>query len=158
MSVRVRAVRLSTGPHVAQQAAVSRQLEMSLVRATNVHRAKTARGTRLTFTRAPLIRKSDKVFTMGSCFSREISYVLRDTGFELFPRYSEIDFDRATQKPFKIKRRSDMNHYNTFTIRYEFEHAFANTHYGIADFIELPSRFNPTGGSGRIPIADRFMR
>jgi len=122
----------------ARKARFRRPVEMALVKATNAHWADTARGTRLTFARSPIIRKTDKVFTMGSCFAREISYVLRDTGFRLFPRYSEIDFDKATQKPFKIKRRNHMNHYNTFTIRYEFEHAFANTHYGIEDFIKLP--------------------
>jgi hypothetical protein len=96
----------------------------------------TKRGARLSFVPLPVIRKTDKVFTMGSCFAREVRHALHDREFELFPRYDQIEFDPVTQKFGKLSRRGHVNHYNTFTIRQEFEHAFGGVHYDLEDFTD----------------------
>jgi hypothetical protein len=127
------------------------QIQMVLGETPNENWAETNRGSRMTFVRAPLIKKTDTVFTMGSCFAREISYALRDLGFRLFPKYNEIAFDKTTQKPYKLALRNHMNHYNTFTIRYEFEHAFGNSHYDIKDFIRPPEKYSSDRRSWQDP-------
>lgn len=96
----------------------------------------TARGSRLSFVRSPVIRQTDKVFTMGSCFAREVRHALHDRGFHLFPEYNRIKFDPVTQKFKKLSAREHVNHYNTFSIRQEFEDAFSGKSYVLNDLIE----------------------
>ena len=111
----------------------------------------TNRGTRLSFVPLPIIRKTDKVFTMGSCFAREVRYTLHDIGFELFPKYHKIEFDQLTQKFRKLSVRGHVNHYNTFTIRQEFELAFGGKHYALEDFVDRSSpEQNMTVPHGRV--------
>jgi hypothetical protein len=138
------------------------ELELVLSRTPNSDWAGSQRGSRITFDRAPVLRKTDKVFAIGSCFAVEIRRALQARGFDVYPKYDDIDFDPKTQKLGKMPARDNINHYDTFTIRQEFEHAFASRHYGAGDFLEVPtgskSPFeNPATPSGRIPIASASM-
>ena len=113
------------------------EIELVTAEACNVDWAESRRGTRLTFLRRPAIAKSDKVFAMGSCFAVEIRRELFRRGFDVYPKYDEIKFDPATQKMGKMPARDNINHYDTFTIRQEFEMAFANRHYLPGDFLSV---------------------
>ncbi len=95
----------------------------------------TKRGKRITIVSNPFIKPSTKIFTMGSCFAREVRAALAQRGFEMYPKYRAIDFDQQTQKISKIPEWDHLNHYNTFTIRQEFELAFSHGHYRADDFI-----------------------
>ncbi len=64
-----------------------------------------------------------KVFAIGSCFAVEVRAALRALGFDVYPKYRDIDFDPARQQPCGLPYREDVNHYDTFTIRQELERA-----------------------------------
>ena len=63
---------------------------------------------------------SSSTYTIGSCFAINVRRVLRERGFDVHPRTSEIEVDPATQH---IGRDRPLNHYDTFTIRQEIERA-----------------------------------
>lgn len=78
---------------------------------------------RLKFARRKLIRPGTKIFTMGSCFALEIRRAMARKGFDVFPRYKDVQFDPASQIFDKIPAREMPPHYDTFVIRQEFEAA-----------------------------------
>jgi hypothetical protein len=82
------------------------------------------RGTTITVARKFLISPESKVFAMGSCFAVEIREALRRCGFQVFPRYYDLNMDPAHEAIGKLPTRDNVNHYDTFTIRQEFEQAF----------------------------------
>jgi hypothetical protein len=88
----------------------------------------THRGSRITLVRSPIFGCNDKIMAIGSCFALEIRSALKKIGFDVYPKYFDIQFDRKTQKPAKLPDRDDINHYNTFTIRSEFERALNGVH------------------------------
>lgn len=95
------------------------------------------RGRKLTVKNTPIITKTSRIFTMGSCFALEIRHELRRRGFEVFPKYDEIEFDPASQILDSLPDRDNINHYDTFTIRQEVELAFGQSHYKPEDFWEV---------------------
>ena len=118
-------------------AARSAQVELDQADVHNPYWKDTKRASRLTFVRKPIIEKSDKVFTIGSCFAREVKAAFGALGFAVFPEYRKIEFDPKNQKLGYIPTLDHLNHYNTFTIRQEFELAFAGGHHAPDDFIQL---------------------
>ena len=70
------------------------------------------------------LTKESKVFTIGSCFAQEIRTALLKRGYALFPDYLSVNFDTKTQVFDGLPERSFTAHYDTFTIRQEFETAF----------------------------------
>lgn len=82
------------------------------------------RGTTITVIRKPLISPESKVFAMGSCFAVEIREAFRRRGFQVFPRYYDLKLDSAHEVVGLLPARDNVNHYDTFTIRQEFEQAF----------------------------------
>jgi hypothetical protein len=82
------------------------------------------RGTLITVVRKPVVRRGSQVFAMGSCFAMEIRNVLRQKGFAVFPQYHALEFDPQHQRVGKLPRIDNINHYDTFAIRQEFEQAF----------------------------------
>lgn len=111
------------------------RIELSIEDAHNAQWQTTHRGKRLTFVRNPLLKSEYKIFTMGSCFAREVRAHLIRRGFDVYPKYTEISFNREIQKLSLVPEWDHLNHYNTFTIRQEFELAFSQGHYDPRDFI-----------------------
>lgn len=97
----------------------------------------TNRGSRITFASKRLLTASDRVFTMGSCFAVEIRKALSARGFDTYPKYATIGFDQSRQVLAKLPERDNINHYNTFVIRQEFELALGSGSYAISDLIDL---------------------
>lgn len=106
---------------------------------TNPAWGRTQRGRQITIEKKPLIRPGDKVFAMGSCFAVEIRDALRQKGFEVLPRYFDLSFDASRQSAGKLPVRDNINHYDTFTIRQEFEMAFGGHGARAEDFWEVTS-------------------
>lgn len=98
---------------------------------------RTERGRKLTVRNIPIINRSSKIFTMGSCFALEIRHELRRRGFDVYPKYDEIEFDQTSQILDSLPDRDNINHYDTFTIRQEVELAFGQSHYRPEDFWEV---------------------
>ncbi len=119
-SVVVRRLKGRLAPHIA---AVKRlaapSLHLAVSEDPNSAWRDTRRGTSITFVRKPLIQPGMKVFTMGSCFAREVRAALTERGFDMLPRYNSIDLDPQTQKLAYVPDWPHLNHYNTFTIRDE---------------------------------------
>lgn len=80
-------------------------------------------GSRITVTPGATIRPDSKVFAMGSCFAREIRAALRAQGVDVYPKYFDIPFDPAKVMLNQLPVRDNVNHYDTFNIRQEFERA-----------------------------------
>jgi hypothetical protein len=69
------------------------------------------------------LKQDDKIFTIGSCFARNVEKALHDTGFNVTSLADETDL--------AIKGKSDyLNRYNTFSILHELQNA--------AGLIDLP--------------------
>jgi hypothetical protein len=83
-----------------------------------------ARGTSITVRRRPVITKQSAVMALGSCFAVEIRAVLRREGFRVLPGYFDLDIDLDHVRVGRLPDRDNVNHYDTFSIRHEFEQAF----------------------------------
>src|SRR5438874_1725678 len=92
---------------------------------------------RLAVRSAKLLKPDTKIFTIGSCFAVEIRRALARKGFEVFPNYMGVAFDRSTQIFDKIPEREAIAHYDTFVIRQEFESALGVWNDRDADFWEV---------------------
>ncbi|MBX7198697.1 MAG: GSCFA domain-containing protein [Rhodospirillaceae bacterium] len=71
-----------------------------------------------------LVNQKTKIFTMGSCFAMEVRRALVEKNFDVYPKYRDLRFDRATQIFDMLPERDSIAHYDTFSIRQEFEAAF----------------------------------
>lgn len=121
-----------------------------------------ARGRRITVTRNPILTNTSRIFTMGSCFAIEIRNALTKRGFEVFPKYDQIEIDASRQKVSSFPGTEDIPYYDTFTIRQEFELAFGNKHFELKDFLKHTHRLTnhfATGGrtSWQDPHPKRVM-
>ena len=77
---------------------------------------------RFSLKRRPLLESGDRIFTIGSCFAAEIRAALNEAGFQVGPDYSQVSLDTQKQHiEFEFDDRPQMNYYNTFSIRQEFE-------------------------------------
>ncbi len=83
--------------------------------------AQTDRGGCVSISGQPILRPGAKIFAMGSCFAREIRSALRTRGYDVYPKYFDVDFDPDRQKVGKLPDRDNQNHYTTFSIRQEIE-------------------------------------
>ncbi len=132
---------------------------MDLAESVNDTWRGTHSGTRITFSREPLIRKQDRIMTIGSCFALEVKSALRETGFDVYPKYADIEFDPATQHLAKLPAIDDINHYNTYSIRAEFERAFSGERYELVDFFRQPAPYRRgIGKRGDIVWRDPYRR
>ncbi len=70
-----------------------------------------------------LITRAGGIFTMGSCFAVEIKSALHRAGFDLYPKYQSIRYEpkKHTVPVAHVEELEAINHYNTFSIRQEFE-------------------------------------
>jgi hypothetical protein len=82
------------------------------------------RGTSITVRRRPVITTRSAVMAVGSCFAVEIRAVLRRKGFEVLPGYFDLEIDLEHERVGRLPERDNVNHYDTFSIRHEFEQAF----------------------------------
>src|SRR5579871_5738853 len=71
-----------------------------------------------------LLDAATPIFTMGSCFALEIRTALIRAGRTVYPDYVSVPYDRATQIYDKIPERYGLSHFDTYTMRQEFEAAF----------------------------------
>lgn len=121
-----------------------------------------ARGRRITVPRHPILTERTRIFTMGSCFAMEIRNALARRGFEVFPKYRDLDIDSSRQKVSTLPDVEDIPYYDTFTILQEFELAFGNRHFELKDFLKHTHRLTnhfATGGrtSWQDPHRKRVM-
>ena len=125
----------------------------------NVAFKESARGHRVTVTRQADISTSTPVFAMGSCFAREIRIAMRGRGMDVYPKYFDVDFDPDRQRLSKLPEFDDVNHYDTYTIRQEFEQAFARTHYSEDDFFRHSHRLkNDFKAGGKFTWQDPYRK
>lgn len=114
-----------------------------------------AGGSRITVTPGATIRPDSKVFAMGSCFAREIRGALRARGFDVYPKYDRIPFDPTTVQLNQLPARDNVNHYDTFNIRQEFERALG---LATADYplLEVAPGTAPKALGGRARFQDPY--
>ncbi len=98
------------------------------------------RGRKFAVINTPLITDGTKIFAIGSCFALEIRHELLRRGFDVFPKYAQVEFDEKSQILNSLPDRDNINHYDTFTIRQEFEQAFAGTHFAPETFWTVEGR------------------
>ncbi|MEE2746743.1 MAG: GSCFA domain-containing protein [Pseudomonadota bacterium] len=75
----------------------------------------------MTVERAPIVGPEDKIFAMGSCFSREIRNALVRRKYLVGPDYSNIPINELIYAIDELPERNHINFYNTFTVLQEFE-------------------------------------
>lgn len=98
------------------------------------------RGRTFKVSNQPLVRPDTKIFAIGSCFALEIRHELARRSFDVYPKYTSMNFDTASQIACSLPERDNINHYDTFTIRQEFELAFGDKHYQVDDFWTVRGR------------------
>ncbi len=69
----------------------------------------------------PIFRKSDMVFTIGSCFAERIRVALTAEGVNVGPPMQEIPMAHDRYRIDRLPDRPHSDYFNTFTIRQEFE-------------------------------------
>lgn len=75
----------------------------------------------LTLAAKPLLGQGDIVFTMGSCFAREIRQALSGMAVSVGPDYAEVEVVPDDFRIDDLLQDPHLNYYNSFTIRQEFE-------------------------------------
>jgi tetratricopeptide (TPR) repeat protein len=108
--------------------------------APNPHWKDAERGRKIHVVNQPIIHPGTKIFAIGSCFALEIRHELLRRGFDVFPKYGAVDFDPQSQILNSLPKRDNINHYDTFTIRQEFEQAFAASSFKAEDFWPVQGR------------------
>lgn len=104
-------------------------------------------GVKLSVEKTPIITPAKKIFAMGSCFASEIRFILKKHGFDVTPRYTEIGFDRAVHVLCDLPFRDNIEYYDTFVIRQEFEVALGERQSGPKDFwVHRDQKINRTLG------------
>lgn len=87
----------------------------------------------------PVVRPTDRVFTMGSCFANEIRLALSDRGFEVLPRLTGAFKRFVSPASHEIPswgvydERVHFQFYTTFSMLQEFEKAFGLWHHAHDD-------------------------
>ena len=70
-----------------------------------------------------LLKPDSRVFTMGSCFAMQIRRAMSARGLTVYPDYAAVTYDRTAEIFDKIPERETLSHYDTFSMRQEFETA-----------------------------------
>ncbi|MBF0128315.1 MAG: GSCFA domain-containing protein [Magnetococcales bacterium] len=91
----------------------------------------------------PIVERDDVVFTMGSCFAREIRYKLAEAGIRVGPDFSSIPDRRDCYVIDNLPHEQHLNYYNTFTMRQEFECIVGKWTQSPTDYWQL--KRDPTG-------------
>jgi hypothetical protein len=91
---------------------------------------------RLSFPTRKIVKPGTRIFTMGSCFAMELRRALGGRGFKMYPDYAAVPYDRSVQVFDKIPERETLAHYDTFSMRQEFEAA-------LGGWADRPSGFWP---------------
>lgn len=81
------------------------------------------RAPRLSIVPRKLLRPGASIFTMGSCFALEVRKSLSMRGYKSYPDYALVKIDADHEVFDKIPAREMPAHYDTFTMRQEFEAA-----------------------------------
>ena len=71
-----------------------------------------------------ILEPGDAVFTIGSCFALEVRKAVAARGYKTYPDYVGIGLEPKTEMFDAIPLRDMTAHYDTFTMRQEFEAAF----------------------------------
>lgn len=67
-----------------------------------------------------IVKKNSKILSFGSCFAVEIRKRLRSLELNVMPDYSKFEIDNKKFRVGNLPVRDNINHYNTYTILYEF--------------------------------------
>lgn len=78
---------------------------------------------RLSCPTKPILRADTRIFTMGSCFAMQIRRAMAQRGLTVYPNYAAVEYDRSREIFAKIPERETLAHYDTFSMRQEFEAA-----------------------------------
>lgn len=105
------------------------------------------RGRAITLPARPLFDRSTKFFLIGSCFAMEIKNYLRDEAYIAAPDLAPISFDPACQNIDKLRQYNHVNHFDTFSMRQEFELGFGERTRRLADCMATSAR----GATGLFP-------
>lgn len=71
-----------------------------------------------------VLHADTRIFTMGSCFAMQIRRAMRARGLDVYPNYAGVPYDQTREVFDMIPSREALQHYDTFTVRQEFEAAF----------------------------------
>ena len=97
----------------------------------------------LTLSRRPILRPDDLVFTMGSCFAREIRAALKAREISVGPAFERVEIDMKRWFVDELPDDPHLNYYNTFTILQEFQRISGTWRQDDEDYWEV--RRGPAG-------------
>jgi hypothetical protein len=95
---------------------------------------------KITSRRGPIIGSTDRVFTIGSCFAREVRLALNKLGVAVTPNYGEVRFDPSIARVDNLPAEEHMNYYSAFTICQEIERAAGTWKPAEDDFWTVTSK------------------
>jgi len=85
--------------------------------------AEASNGYVISYKKNQIFGRDDRIFTIGSCFALEIKAALKRKGFLVSPDYLELKFDISKVVFGGMPLRDTVNHYDTYSIRAEYERA-----------------------------------
>ena len=102
------------------------------------------------------IKKNAKVFTIGSCFARNIESALQSESIEVLSRNIDIPFDCPGPRAIDT-----LNKYNPATIYHELEWALGNSNFNIESFQMLDGKYTDLNLKPKTPpqsinVAENF--
>jgi hypothetical protein len=100
------------------------------------------RGKCITVLKRNLFSKDTSFFSIGSCFAIEIRKQLKNIGFEVYPKYNDINFNHENEVIEKLPRQDTLAHYTTNSIEQEISKALNNEYYSSQDFFKIQNPKN----------------
>jgi tetratricopeptide (TPR) repeat protein len=88
----------------------------------------------LTIESNPLINASDIIFTMGSCFAREIRFALGREGLRTGPDFQSVSVNKKRCRVSQLPEFPHLDYFNSFTIRQELERASGQWKQPLDDY------------------------
>jgi len=96
------------------------------------------------------LKPDSKIFTIGSCFALEIRKEFRRLGYDVYPKYHEMDMDpeqvtisnRGSKAQMPILMDA-ISHYHTYSIRQEFEKHLGRWKQAPDDYWSSPNHWWP---------------
>ena len=92
------------------------------------------------------------IYTIGSCFAEEIRKSLTKNSYNLYPKFSSLEFDRHNCNIDTLPDREHMNFYNLGSIYQEFQRSKNLLKFNAKDFVEVKNTRHALKDDGNIGI------
>jgi len=106
----------------------------------------------LSIKKKEIIKPDAVIYTIGSCFAEEIRKALTKNSYDIYPKFSLLEFDRSICNIDTLPNREHMNFYNLGSIFQEFQRSKNLLNFDTEDFVEVKNTRHALKDDGNVGI------